>query len=53
MGNNIKKRMFKYVKINLLHRNEDDIALIAESKKELKSLLMRREDAKTGLKLNI
>ena len=25
MGNNIKKRMFKYVKINLLHRNEDDI----------------------------
>ena len=36
-----------------IHKYEDDIALIAESKKELKSLLMRREDAKTGLKLNI
>ena len=35
-----------------IHRDEDDIALIAESK-ELKSLLMRRGDAKTGLKLNI
>ena len=32
-----------------IHRDEDDIALIAESK-ELKSLLMRRGDAKTGLK---
>ena len=31
-------------------RYEDDIALIAESKEELKSLLMRRGDAKTGLK---
>jgi len=36
-----------------IHRNEDDIAQIAESKEELKSLLMRRLDAKTGLKLNI
>ena len=36
-----------------IHRYEDDTALIAESKKELKSLLMRRGDAKTGLKLNI
>ena len=36
-----------------IHRYEDDTALIAESKKELKSLLMRRGDAKTGLKHNI
>ena len=35
-----------------IHRYEDDTALRAESK-ELKSLLMRRGDAKTGLKLNI
>ena len=35
-----------------IHRYEDDTSLMAESK-ELKSLLMRREDAKTGLKLNI
>ena len=32
-----------------IHRYEDDTALIAESKKELKSLLKRRGDAKTGL----
>ena len=36
-----------------IHRYEDDTVLIAESKKEQKSLLMRRGDAKTGLKLNI
>ena len=36
-----------------IDRYEDDTALIAESKKELKSLLMRRGDAKTGLKHNI
>ena len=36
-----------------IHRYEDDTALIAESKTELKSLLMRRGDAKTGLKHNI
>ena len=36
-----------------IHRYEDDTALIAESKTELKSLLMRRGDAKTGLKLGI
>ena len=35
-----------------IHRYEDDTALRAESK-ELKSLLMRRGDAKTGLNLNI
>ena len=36
-----------------IHRYEDDTTLIAESKEKLKSLLMRRGDAKTGLKLNI
>ena len=36
-----------------IHRYEDDTALIVESKKELKSLLKRRGDGKTGLKLNI
>ena len=36
-----------------IHRYEDDTALMAESKEKLKSLLMRRGDAKTGLKLNI
>ena len=35
-----------------IHRYEDDTALMAESK-ELKSLLVRRGEAKTGLKLNI
>ena len=30
-----------------IHRSEDDTALVAESK-ELKSLFMRRGDAKTG-----
>jgi len=34
-----------------IHRYEDDTALMAESREELKSLLMRRGDAKTGLKL--
>ena len=36
-----------------IHKYEDDIALIAESKEELKSPLVRRGDSKTGLKLNI
>ena len=36
-----------------IHRYEHDTSLTAESKKELKSLLMRRGDAKTGLKFNI
>ena len=36
-----------------IHEYEDDTALMAESKEELKCLLMRRRDAKTGLKLNI
>jgi len=36
-----------------IHRYEDNTALIAESKKELKSFLMRRGDAKTGLKHKI
>ena len=36
-----------------IHRYEDDTALIAESQKELKSLLKKRGDAKTDLKLNI
>ena len=36
-----------------IHRCEDDTALIAESQKELKSLLKKRGDAKTDLKLNI
>ena len=35
-----------------IHRYEDDTTLMAESK-ELKSLLMRRGDAKIDLKLNI
>ena len=35
-----------------IHRYEDDTSLTAESK-ELKSLLMRRGDAKIDLKLNI
>ena len=35
-----------------IHGYEDDTTLIAESK-ELKTLLMRRGDEKTGLKLNI
>ena len=36
-----------------IHEYEDDTALMAESKEELKCLLMKRGDAKTGLKLNI
>ena len=36
-----------------IDRYEDDTALMAESKEEQKSLLVRRGDAKTGLKLNI
>ena len=35
-----------------IHRYEDDTTLMAESK-ELKSLLMKKGDAKIGLKLNI
>ena len=34
-----------------IHRYEDDTALMEESKEEQKSLLMRRGDEKTGLKL--
>ena len=36
-----------------IHGYEDNTALMAESKEELKCLLMRRGDEKTGLKLNI
>ena len=36
-----------------IHRYEDDTSLMAESKEEIKSLLMRRGDAKTGLKFYI
>ena len=36
-----------------IHRYEDYIALIAESKEELKNLLVRRGDEKARLKLNI
>ena len=36
-----------------IHRYEDGTALMAESKEELKNLLMRRGNVKTGLKLNI
>ena len=39
-------------KINNL-RNTDDITFTAESKEELKSLLMKEESKKVGLKLNI
>ena len=35
------------------HRYEDDTSLMAESKEEIKSLLMRKGDAKSGLELNI
>ena len=34
-------------------RNADDTALMAESKEELESLLMKEESEKSGLKLNI
>ena len=34
-------------------RNADDTTLLAESKEELKSLLMKEESKKVGLKLNI
>ena len=34
-------------------RNADDTTLMAESKEELKSLLMKEESEKVGLKLNI
>ena len=34
-------------------RHEDDTTLIAESEEELKSLLMKEESEKVGLKLNI
>ena len=34
-------------------RSEDDTTLMAESKDELKSLLMKKESEKVGLKLNI
>ena len=34
-------------------RYADDITLMAESEEELKSLLMKRENEKVGLKLNI
>ena len=39
-------------KINNL-RNTDDITFTAESKEELKSLLMKEESEKVGLKLSI
>ena len=35
------------------HRYEDDTTLMAESEEELKSLLMKVESEKVGLKLNI
>ena len=35
------------------HRYEDDTSLMAESKEEVNSLLMRRGHAKSGLKPNI
>ena len=35
------------------HRYADDTTLMAESKEELKSLLMKEESEKVGLKLNI
>ena len=35
------------------HRYEDDTSLMAESKEEVSSLLMRRGHAKSGLKPNI
>ena len=34
-------------------RSEDDTTLVAESEDELKSLLMKKESEKVGLKLNI
>ena len=34
-------------------RNADDVTLMAESEEELKSLLMKAESEKVGLKLNI
>ena len=34
-------------------RYSDDVTLMAESEEELKSLLMKKESEKVGLKLNI
>ena len=44
----------KIARRNINHlRYADDTALMAESEKELKSLLMKDENEKVGLKLNI
>ena len=45
---------FKIARRNISHlRYADDISLMAESEEELKSLLMKVESEKAGLKLNI
>ena len=53
MKHNLESRLPGQISINL--RYADDITLMAESKEELKSLLMKvkEESEKVGLKLNI
>ena len=43
----------KIARRNINIRYTDDTILVAESKEELNSLLMKKENEKAGLKLNI
>ena len=43
----------KTARRNINNRYADDTTLMSESKEELKSLLMKEESDKAGLKLNI
>ena len=51
MKHKLESRLPGEISINL--RYADDTTLMAESKEELKSLLMKEESEKVGLKLNI
>ena len=51
VGIKLESRLLGEISINLRHA--DDTTLMAESEEELKSLLMKEEREKVGLKLNI
>ena len=51
MKHKLESRLPGEISINL--RYADDTILMAESEEELKSLLMKEESEKVGLKLNI
>ena len=51
MKHKLESRLPGEISINL--RYADDTTLMAESEEELKSLLMKEESEKVGLKLNI